>query len=250
MKIGIIGCGAIGSFIAKVMDGRVVALFDVVRDKAVRLAEELKFKPKVAKSFEEFVSLEMDLVVEAASQKAVRDYGERILESGKDLMVLSVGALDEKFLKKLERVARRNGKRVYIPSGAIVGIDGVKAVSDMIAEVELITRKNPKAFGLRTEKPTILFEGSAKDAIRLFPQNVNIAATLSLAGVGYERTRVKIIADPDVEKNVHEIRVRGDFGEIVTITKNVKMNDRTSLLAALSAVRLLKDLEGVVVIGT
>ncbi len=250
LRIGLIGCGAIGSVIARNMDGKVAVLFDLVEDKALKLANSLKFKPKVAKTFEEFISYDTNLVVEAASQKAVRDYAERILESGKDLMILSVGALDEEFLGRLRDVASKKGRRIYVPSGAVVGIDGIKAVSDKISEVILTTRKNPKSFGLNVDEYRILFEGNARDAVKLYPQNVNVAATVSLAGVGFERTKVKIIADPSVNENVHEIRVLGEFGEIITIAKNVKLSERTSYLAALSAIRMLKNLEDVVVIGT
>ena len=250
LKIGIIGCGAIGSVIAKAMDGKVAVLFDLIEDRALKLASSLKFKPKVAKTFEEFINSDINFVVEAASQKAVRDYAERILESGKDLMILSVGALDEHFLSRLRDVASKKGRKIYIPSGAVVGIDGIKAVSDKISEIVLITRKNPKSFGLNVNECRVLFEGNAKEAVKLYPQNINVAATVSLAGIGFERTKVKIIADPNVNENIHEIRVIGDFGEIITITKNVKLNERTSYLAALSAIRMLKNLEDVVVIGT
>jgi aspartate dehydrogenase len=250
VRIGIIGCGAIGSVIAKEMDGKVVALYDVDENRAIKLANSLKFKPKVARTFEEFVSCDIDLVVECASQKAVKEYAERILESGKDLMILSVGALDNSFLERLRSVAIKNGRRIYIPSGAIVGIDGIKAVAGKISEITLTTIKNPKSFGIDADDRRILFEGNAKDAVRMFPQNVNVSATVSLAGVGFERTKVRIIADPSVEENIHEIRVVGEFGEFVTITKNTKLNERTSYLAALSAIRMIKNLEEVVVIGT
>ncbi|AEA47622.1 aspartate dehydrogenase [Archaeoglobus veneficus] len=266
MRVGVIGCGAISSVIvgAAVSEGfaNIVALFDRHVDRAERLAT--RCNAIAAKTFDEFLEVEMDVVVEAASQQAVAMYAERVLEKA-DLMIMSVGALaDGKLLKRIIEAAERNSHKIYLPSGAVAGIDALKAVADLIEEVVLTTRKNPESLkgapffesaGIKPEdikEETLLFEGSAREAVVLFPQNINVAAIVSLAGVGFDRTKVRIIADPGLRTNIHEIRAKGSFGEIVTTTNNVPspQNPKTSYLAALSAVRTLKNLRQKIVIGT
>ncbi len=274
MQVGvaIIGCGAIGTVLARSIDeGRagatkLVALYDSNVDKAERLAEKLKSKPKVAREFRELLEdPSIGLIVEAASQKAVRQYALDILRAGKSLMVMSVGALvDQELLRSLWREAEKRGCRVYIPSGAIVGVDGVRAASQAgIESVTLTTRKPPRALmdspyvvergiDLRSVKePVVVFEGKASEAVKHFPRSVNVAATLSLAGVGPDRTVVRIIADPNVDRNIHEVRVKGRFGEIVTVAKNVPSpdNPKTSYLAALSAVDTLRRVTEPILVG-
>jgi aspartate dehydrogenase len=268
MKVGLIGCGAIGNVIAKAVGdgiGELVAFYDVDESKCVQLAGRLRKKPEIAKNFDEFISKDMDIVVEAASQHAVREYAEKILKAGKDLMVMSVGAfVDDNLFERLKKVAEENRRRIYIPSGAVVGIDALKAVRHLLTEVVLTTRKHPESLkgapffeksGVdinSIKEPTLLFEGSAREAVKLFPQNVNVAAVISIAGIGFDRTKVRIIADPSADRNIHEIKMRGEFGEIVTIASNVKSpdNPKTSYLAALSAVRTLKNLSESIIVGT
>jgi len=264
VKVGIIGCGAIGSVIVRATReegfAEVVALFDKNIEKARKLAEDAF----VAESFEEFIGIEMDVVVEAASQQAVKLYAERVLEKA-DLMIMSVGALsDDELLKRVEMTAEKYGKKVYLPSGAVAGLDAIKSVSELAEDVVLTTRKNPISlkgapfFEIKRINPdeiskeTILFEGSARQAVKLFPQNVNVAAAVSLAGIGFDRTKVRIIADPKLKTNIHEIWARGAFGEIVATTNNVPspQNPKTSYLAALSAVRTLKNIRQRIVVGT
>ncbi len=273
IRVGLIGCGAIGTTIALAIDNgeagdiKLVIVYDIVRERAVRLANSLSEKPVVADSYKDVTrSPNVNLVVEAASQQAVRDYVSDALANGKDVMILSVGALsDPELLESLKNIARKYGRRIFIPSGAIAGIDGVKAAAiGGIEEVVLITRKPPKALadspyiaekGIKLEaisEPTMLYEGLAEDAIRKFPRNINVAMTLSLAGIGPRRTIVKVVADPTINRNIHEIRVRGRFGELTVVTCNVPspMNPRTSYLAALSAIRMLKNLSEPILVGT
>ncbi len=266
MKVGIIGCGAIGSVIVKATReekfAEVVALFDKNIEKARRLAKG-EFGEFIAESFEEFIGIEMDVVVEAASQQAVKLYAERVLEKA-NLMIMSVGALvDSELLERIERAAEKYGRKVYLPSGAVAGLDALKSVKSA-EEVVLTTRKNPISLkgapffeieGINPDEiseETLLFEGSARQAVKLFPQNVNVAAAVSLAGIGFDKTRVRIIADPELKTNIHEVRARGAFGEIVATTNNVPspQNPKTSYLAALSAVRTLKNIGQRIVIGT
>jgi aspartate dehydrogenase len=165
--------------------------------------------------------------------------------------------------EKLLKLAKNS--RVYIPSGAICGIDGLKSASaGRIDSVTLTTRKPPKGLegapylkerGIdpaRFKDETVVFDGSAKDAIKGFPQNVNVSAVLSLAGIGAARTRVRIIASPGSERNIHEVEITGDFGKILTRTENVpsRTNPKTSALAILSAIATLGAIADRVRVGT
>ena len=243
------------------------SVYDIVREHAERLASILSKKPKIARDADEILMDDgISLIIEAASQEAVRQYAVKALSNGKDLMIMSAGALiDDEFFNEVSRAAREHGKKVYVPSGAIVGLDNVKAAAvRSIEEVMLVTRKPPKSFegapfirernidlsGISEE--TVLFEGSAREAVRLFPRNVNVSASLSLAGVGADRTKVRIIADPKADRITHEIHVRGEFGEILTktINKPFPENPKTSYIAALSAIATLRKISGSIVVGT
>jgi len=167
---------------------------------------------------------------------------------------MSVGALaDEGLFNELLEILNKTGRRIYIPSGAIAGLDGVKAAKTKgIESVELTTRKPPTELGTTTDKETVLYEGPAREGIKKFPKNVNVAATLSLAGVGFDRTKLRIIADPRVDKNIHEIRVKGIFGGFNIKMENLPSpnNPKTSYLAAMSAIATLKGITGAVRLGT
>jgi aspartate dehydrogenase len=272
LGVGIIGCGALGGILARAIDrgeaGDVwlVGIFDVKREAAERLAKSLRKTPKIFASLDEMLADgEITIVVETASQEAVRGYSERILRSGRDLVILSVGALaDPELLSSLTRIAKEKGRRIYIPSGAILGVDGIKAASlREIDEIVITTRKPPEALGYseyirkkgidlrKIRHPTVVFEGPAREAVKLFPASVNIAATVSLAGVGFDRTRVKIIVDPTLKRNIHEVYVRGGAGEYTIVARNLPTleSPRTSMLAALSTIRLLKSLQEAVWMG-
>jgi aspartate dehydrogenase len=268
LKIGLVGCGAIGAEIAKaidtgVIDADLVAVCDHNPATATALIDSLRNKP-VKAGLADLVD-RSDVVVEAASQKAVPAVARAALAKGKRLMIMSVGALaDPALLQEVKSLARVHGSQVYIPSGAISGLDALKSASmGTIRKVTLTTTKNPS--GLKgapyiLEKkidlgaltgPTEIFEGSAAEAVKAFPANVNVAATLYLAA-GESDVRVKIIADPNIHVNRHEITVEGDFGRISTRVENVPSprNPRTSYLAALSAIATLKSIVDPVKIGT
>lgn len=273
LGVGIVGCGSIGTVLAhaidegKAGDSRLVYLYDRAFDKCTKIVNALADKPRCAKDFQELLDCdEVDLIIEAASQEAVRQYALRALKAGKNLMVMSVGALvDDKLIGEIRRLTKTARRKVYLPSGAIAGLDGIKAAAiNRIDEVVLKTRKPPK--GLKgasyieknkidlaaIEKPKIIYEGPAKEACKLFPANVNVAATLSLAGIGPEKTRVQIIVDPTITENIHEIYVKGEFGRLTVRTENVvsPLNPKTSALAVLSAITTLKSITEDVRVGT
>jgi len=254
MKLGIIGCGAIGGDVAKTADEmddiEEIYLYDIVEEKGVRLAEQLK-KAKFEK-VEKFLPL-VDTVFEAASQQAVYEYAEMIIEAGKDLVIMTIGALfDDDFRERLIKKAKEKKCKIYLPSGAVAGIDGIKAASvGGLHEVTLVTTKAPEAFGKHFEKRTVLFDGNAREAVKLFPRNINVAACLSLAGVGFDETKVKVVADPVIKYNSHKILAHGKFGRLRAEVENLPnpKNPSTSYLASLSAIAVLKKLVNPLQIG-
>jgi len=272
LKIALIGCGAIGTTLAKAIDAgkagkaELAWVFDLKPGSCDAMVKKLRSKPKIAKRVRDiFTDKTVELVIEAASQGAVAKYALDVLKSKKDLMVMSVGALgNERLLKAIRRTAERTGRRVHVPSGAILGIDGIKAAGESIEEVILTTRKPPVALAYseyvrkkgidltKLRKPLVVFKGTAREAVKAFPESVNVAATLSLAGIGFSKTKVRIVADPSLDRNVHQIHVRGKAGEFVTEARNVPSpdNPRTSYLAALSAIRTLRNLTETIRVGT
>jgi aspartate dehydrogenase len=263
--IGLMGCGTIGTHLAMAIDsGRVAnasvtGLFDIVDGNSRALKTRLKSTPQVYDNFYRFVDSTADIIIEAASQQAVKNFAKRIIESGKDLMVMSVGALaDTLFLAELLQLTPiRNGQsKIYVPSGAIAGIDAIRSVRHIADSISITTKKSPKAlagapfFTARNvsldniTKVTEIYEGSAVEAVKLFPANVNVAAVLSLAGIGVEKTMVRILADPEATTNQHEIVATGSFGEIKISVNNVTApgNPKTSFLAVLSAIECLRSI--------
>lgn len=263
--IGLMGCGTIGTPLAMAIDsGRVAnaslsGLFDIVDENARDLKTKLKSTPQVYHDFDQFADSTADIIIEAASQQAVKNFAKRIIESGKDVMVMSVGALaDTLFLAELLQLTPiRNGhSKIYVPSGAIAGIDAIRSVRHIADSISLTTKKSPKAlagapfFTIRNvsldniTKVTEIYEGPAVEAVKLFPANVNVAAVLSLAGIGVEKTIVRILADPEATTNQHEIVATGSFGEIKISVNNVTApgNPKTSFLAVLSAIECLRSI--------
>ena len=259
-RIGLLGCGTIGTEIALAIDsGKIPAslthVFDFSKDASKKLVNNLKNKPEIAENVGLLAAAPLDLIVEAASQDAIRDNALTILQNKKDLMIMSVGALlDESILDVILEGCQDFKKSVYLPSGAILGLDGIRAVRNELESVTLVTTKNPKA--LKGAKffetsdidldeitgPTTIYDGFAQEAVRLFPANINVAALLSLAGLGSEKTKVRIVADPTTAKNTHEIIAQGRFGKFSIKVENVpsESNPKTSKLAILSAIECLR----------
>jgi len=254
MKLGIIGCGAIGTDVALNADEMKeidkIYLQDIDKKKAINLKKKLK-KAEI-KPVKEFLE-NVDVVFEAASKQAVDEYARYILQAGKDLIIMSVGSLfDDKYRKNLQEVARRKHCKIYLPSGAVCGIDGVLSASiDTIDEVTLVTTKPPKSLEKSYEKRTIVFEGNAREAVEKFPRNINVAASLSLAGVGFDRTKVQIVADPVATRINHKILAHGKFGRLRAEVENMPNpnNPKSSYMASLSAIATLKRIINPIQIG-
>lgn len=253
MKVGIIGCGAIANIITTSIvpedsDIEIAYFFDNDIERAENLASLAG--GVAALDFDDMVD-NVDLVLECASPDSVKHYAPIVLGKGRDMIVMSIGALmDTEFYSEVEQIAKQNNARIHLPSGAIVGLDGIKAVAKFgLEEVTLVTRKSPKSLGKDIDEVEVLFEGKASEAVKEFPLNINVAATISIAC--QRDIDVKIIVDPSVDRNVHEITARGDFGEFKTITMNYPCaaNPKTSMLAALSAIRLLKSFDETISVG-
>jgi len=207
-----------------------------------------------------------DVVIEAASHEAVRDNAERLLAEKISLVVLSGGALcDDALRARLERAAARSGALLYLPSGGIGGLDALKAACAAgVDEVSIAVTKPPAAWkgipyvermGIDLDQltgQTVLFEGTAREGVPHFPANVNIAAVLSLAGIGFDRTRLKVVADPALKFNTHFIAIRGRTGRIDIRFESVASaeNPKTSMLACYSALAALRQLNSPARYGT
>lgn len=270
LKIGIVGCGAIGTSLAKVIakdfskSAKLEALYDIDNSKACRLSKVVSQNRDLSvRSLKELI-VKSELVIESAKASDAWDIARKVLQQGRDILVMSVGGIASSF-GKLSGLAKRYKAKVYLPSGAIAGIDALKAAaSGRIKKVILTTRKNPVSFkGVkyievkkmrldRIKNDRVLFSGSAKEAVKLFPQNINVASVLSIAGIGGDKTRVRIIASPAINKNIHEIEVESPAGKIFTRTENVLHpdNPKTSYLAVLSAIATLRQILEPIKIGT
>src|SRR5215203_3103756 len=234
-KISIIGCGAIGSELAQNVDSNMaenvilLSLLDIRLENAQIVKSKLsQNSPRIFNNFDEFIKSDsfkdVELVVEAASQNAINSYLNQLILFKKDVLVMSV--------------------------------DAFKSVKNSISYVTLTTTKNPNSLkdspffknnNLTVDsfkKRTLIFEGSAIEAVQNFPSNVNVAALLGLAGIGVEKTKVNVIADPSIRINKHEIKVIGKFGELIVRVKNIPSptNPKTSYLAVLSVIECLRSI--------
>ena len=239
-KVGILGCGAIGTLIGEAVEKGIVEceeliLYDYNREKAEELKRSLSVPVKLVESVEEMIGLRPRVIVEAASQEAAKEFVPRILKENIDLIVMSVGALLDLNIKS---------NNIHIPSGAIGGLDAISiAALTGIDEVTLTTRKNPKTLDMKNSQEELVYEGNAREAVRLFPREMNVAATLALT-VGSDKVKVNVISDPKADRNVHEIKVKWKHGDMFLRFENDPhpANPKTSALAAWSAIKLLKEL--------
>jgi aspartate dehydrogenase len=271
MRLGIIGGGTIARlFLEHVRAGalgtaQVVAV--VGRSHASRgnaLAGE--FGVPFVVGVDALLARKPEVVVEAASHEAVRTFGPPLLRAGIALIVLSGGALaDDTLRQTLERAAAEHNALLYLPSGGIGGLDALKAACIAgVSEVTIAVTKPPAAWkGIayveqlgvdldRITAPVTLFEGSARAGVPHFPANVNIAAVLSLAGIGFDRTRLKVVADPALTHNTHYIDIRGRTGNIRVQLENVPSpdNPKTAWLACYSALAALESMQATARYGT
>ncbi len=271
MRVGIIGGGTIARLCLQHIRAGDLAAVEVVaivgRSDASRgkvLAAE--FGVPFVIGTDALLAARPEVVVEAASHDAVRTFGPALLRAGVALIVLSAGALaDDALREALEHAATQGGALLYVPSGGIGGLDALKAAC--IAGVDSVTiavTKPPAAWkgiayverlGVDLDNlraPLTLFEGPAREGVPHFPANVNIAAVLSMAGIGFDRTRLKAVADPQLTHNTHYIDVCGKTGNISIKLENVPSpdNPKTAWLACYSALAALKQIQSRARYGT
>ena len=250
MRVGLVGCGNIGAdFCIALQKGsipaEIVALTDIERSRAELLLRNFQLSASIC-SLEESAAT-ADFLVECAGPDAVESVIDAAIRHKRDCLILSIGGLMT--TPELLEKARRHTTQVWLPSGAIAGVDGVLAGREGgLHSVTLTTRKPPEGLegtpylagrGIHLEDlkiPKVIFEGSALEAVQAFPRNANVAAVVSLAGIGPQRTRVRIIADPRATMNSHEIVVEGAFGRLTAVTENLPSprNAKSSYLASLS----------------
>ena len=261
MRVGIIGGGTIARLFIEHIQRGDLGEADVVaivgrgapsRGKALADEHGIAFVTGI----DGLLKTHPDVVVEAAAHAVVREYGAPLLEQGIAFIVLSCGALaDDALRARLEAAALRSGALLYVPSGGIGGLDALKAACIAgVDTVSIAVTKPPAAWkgiayverlgidlaGLREAR--VLFEGTAHEGVPYFPANVNIAAVLSLAGIGFDRTRLKVVADPALKFNTHCIDIKGKTGNISIRLENVPApdNPKTAWLACYSALAALK----------
>ncbi len=263
LRIGIIGLGAIGRPLAEAIAAGDAGPITV---SAVLVRDPARHAPPpggalVTDDPAAFLAQPMSLVVEAGGHAAVREHGEAVLVSGRDLMIVSVGALaDEALLARLRAAAEAAGRQILVPSGAIAGLDTISAAAvGGLSEVSITTRKPPAAWrgtageaqALAATEPVLLYEGPARAGVTLFPQNVNVAAALALAGVGLDATTMRVYADPTVTLNTHEVQARGVFGELRLVLQNVPSaeNPKTGRIVAMSVLKAVRNRLAPLVVG-
>lgn len=254
LKIALIGYGAISQTLFEVFAAKKPPIDIVgvlVREGRIK-ATQKKLGPKVTvvDSLKALLKLKPDVVVEAASQQAVRNWGETILKKGFDLMVIATGAYgDPKLWKKHVQAAEKSGARLRLPSGAIAGLDGLLAMRlGTLTKVKYVSIKPPHAwtgtpaetdFDLPSIKePTVIFRGTPADAGRLYPKNANLAVTVALCGAGLDHTEIELVADPTLPPgtNASRLEVVSDSGEMTMqrLGRAMPDNPKTGVLTALT----------------
>jgi aspartate dehydrogenase len=265
LSVGVAGLGAVGMDVARRLARGVPGLVLVAvsaRDTAraaTRLHDETIDVPVV--SLAELAAL-AEIVVEALPAKNFREVAEPALDAGRVFVPLSVGALLAN--PDLAERAAAAGGRIVVPTGALIGLDAVRAAAEgTIQSVRMISRKPPAGLagapylvehGISVDRlngPLKVFDGTAREGAKGFPANVNVAAALALAGIGPDRTRLEIWADPACERNTHTIEVEADSARFRMTIENVPSeNPRTGRITALSAIACLRGLVAPVRIGT
>lgn len=264
-RVAVAGLGAIGTDVVRALDRGIEGLMLVAvsansPEKHRGWLAELKTAPEMV-PIEELAEV-ADIVVECVPSKVVRAIVAPVVERGKIAVVLSVGALLQN--EDLIDLARAHGGQIIVPTGALIGLDAVTAAAvGTIHSAKLVTRKPVAGLlgaphlvehDIRIEgitEPLRVFEGSARDAAKGFPANLNVAVALSLAGIGPDRTMVEIWADPTVTRNTHRIEVDADSARFSMTIENIPSeNPKTGRITALSVIACLRKLRASLRVGT
>jgi len=268
-RIALIGFGAIARIVTAKLaehdpEGRVRLAGVLVRPgREAETQAALGDAVAVVSDIDAFIRLTPNLAVECAGQGALAEYGERVLAAGLDLMAVSTGALaDDGLRARLVAAGERTGARLILPAGAVAGIDGLMAHRiGGLTRVLYTSTKPPlawagtpaeEAFDLAAiEAPTVLFEGKARDAARLYPKNANLAATVALAGLGLDETEVRLVADPAAAPcNIGRIDAESGYGTLTVEARGLPApeNPKTSASTALSVAHAILRGTGTIVL--
>ncbi len=261
----LIGFGAVGGAVARMiaegLAGTATLVAVVVREPGRHDADGARLGIPFLTDVADLIALRPDVVLEAGGHDAFRQHVPALLAAGIDVIALSVGVLaDEALLAEVERAAASGGSRLRIPSGAIAALDAIAAAAvGGLDRVVHSVRKPPHslldgdeaAAVVLAGEPRVLYTGPARAAAKQFPANVNVVAAVSLAGIGFDRTEVRVIADPTVSHNTHEVEVEGDFGRLHVRIENIPSdeNPKTGRIVAFSLVRALRGLSETVIVG-
>ena len=264
LKLGLIGCGAIGGAVAEAVLNeelpgvRLVGILEIAVNQITERASQAGI-PTV-QQVNDLLDLEPSLVMEAAGHQALVAHGRAVVSAGVDLLPMSVGALADSGLRTdLNELACQTGTTIYVSSGALGCLDVVRAGQALggLEEVVLTSTKRPAALsgqpylvehGIKVDDldtPMTVFDGTATAACLAFPKSTNIAASASLAGLGFDATRVRVVADPDIPRTIHTLTVKGSFGEAQLTLRNLPHPDNpsTTLLACLGAIAGLNNVQ-------
>lgn len=263
-KLAIVGTGALGTIISNAIsedlsaDYELLGVFSGNFENALSASKKLNCK--AYKSLDEIIEDSPDYIIEAASPNVMKEIAIKVLSNGINLIPLSIGALaDKELYKRIEETAKANNCRVYLPSGAVGGFDVLSAAMLMEdVEVSIVTEKSPESLNgapflngrkLSEEKVEEVFSGSAKEAIELFPKNVNVAVATALATNGVDNTLTVIRSIPKLLSNKHKIQLTGDTIKVTVAIETTPSinNPKSSTLAAYSVVALLKRLSSTIV---
>jgi aspartate dehydrogenase len=265
VRVAVVGLGAIGIRVVEALDQGIDGLVLA----AVSVQNPAKHQHRLAglKNPPALLPIEKlcdvaDLVIECAPAKLLRSIVEPFVKSGKTAVVLSAGALLEH--EDLIELAKKHGGQIVVPTGALIGLDAVTAAAvGNIHSVRMITRKPVRGLAgapyivennidiERITEPLKIFDGTAREAAKGFPANLNVAVALSLAGIGPDRTRLEIWADPALTRNVHRVEVESDSARFSMSIENIPSeNPRTGLITALSVIAYLRKLRASLRVGT
>ena len=259
-RLGLIGYGAIAHEIMRKVSGN--ASIEIVGALVLQEDQSKDAPFPLVTDLGELLELEPNLIAECASHDAVNAYGEPILAKGLDLMIISIGALaDADLHHRVKAAAERSCAQVILPAGALIGVDGLAAARRAGLEwVRLTSCKPPLAWAgapgvegvdlAAIAQETVIFDGTAREAARLFPKNANVAATAALAGTGFDKTKVTLIADPAVDRNRHLLEFEGQAGYYRVETTGITSpdNPKTSMLTAYAILRAIETRSAAVVI--
>lgn len=260
LRVGLIGLGAVGQGMLRLLAERAHGEFEVVaalvRDQdRIRDCESCS----LVKTVDELLAARPDVVLEAGGHHALATNGPAVLRGGCDLLMISIGALADPGVERdILRSAELGLSRAFVVSGAIGGLDALaSAAIGGLDTVTVTTRKPAATFLSQLDGPATvggvveIFRGSAREAALKFPESVNVAAAVSLAGIGFDRTHVRVIADPGIDRNLHEVVAEGAFGRLRVEISNVptEMNPRSAKLVAMSAVHALVRRRSILVVG-